>query len=226
MGPDADEPRRPGRTVLRLVLAFLVVRTVGAWCADIFFPSLVPDGDGDGGNPLLLVLLNPRQRYLLTAKDEPIVAFFAVSVVSKLLSDPFYFLIGRWYGDAGIRWAERRFGSTVTRLESMFKTAALPMVFLAANPWICLLAGASRMRVAVFAALNIAGAFVSTGLARFVGRAASGPLDSLFAVVTRYRWWLVGLSAVVVGYQAWQNRRNASVERLEEDLEAAAEDER
>lgn len=223
---DETTPDRPSRHIVRLVLVIIVVRTITAWIGDIIAPSLIPDENGEGGNPLLLILLNTRKRYLLAGKDEAVLAFFGAAMISQILMDPFFYLIGRWYGDAGVRWMERQFGSGITTIENMFKRASYPLVALMPNAYICVLAGAARMRPGVFFLLNIGGTIAAIALARWVGDVASGPLDAVFGFINRYRWWLVGFSAVVIGIQVRQNRRQASVENLEEALdEAVAEEE-
>lgn len=218
--------RRPSRNVVRIVIAIVVVRTLMAWAGDFFFAWFIPDEDNpEAGNPLLLVLLNTRKRYLLLAKDEPVVLFFAVAMVSQLLMDPLFYLLGRWYGDAGKRWMERQFGSGVRSMEAMFERASYPLVAIMPNAYICLLAGAAEMRPAIFFLLNLGGTVVAIALARWVGDVASSPLDSLFGFLAEYRLWIFAISALLVGLQIWQNRKQASVGGLEESLEEELEEE-
>ena len=236
MGDQADAPDaadvveeekqrpKPPQRVVRLVIAIVVVRTLMAWAGDIFFAWFIPDEDNpEAGNPLLLVLLNTRKRYLLLAKDEPVLLFFAAAMVSQLLMDPLFYLLGRWYGDAGKRWMERQFGSGVRSIEKAFEKASYPLVAIMPNAYICLLAGAASMNPAAFFALNLGGTIVAIGLARWVGDVASSPLDSMFGFLAEYRLYIFAISAVLVGIQIWQNRKQASIEALEESLEEEAE---
>lgn len=218
--------RRPSRRVVRLVIAIVVVRTLMAWAGDFFFAWFIPDEDNpEAGNPLLLVLLNTRKRYLLLAKDEPVVLFFAAAMASQLLMDPLFYLLGRWYGDAGKRWMERQFGSGVRSIEAMFERASYPLVAIMPNAYICLLAGAAEMRPAIFFLLNLGGTVAAIALARWVGDVASSPLDSVFGFLAEYRLWIFAISALLVGINIWQNRRQASIGELEESLEDELEEE-
>lgn len=215
---------KPSRRVVHLVLAIVVVRTLMAWAGDIFFAWFIPDEDNpEAGNPLLLVLLNTRKRYLLLAKDEPAVLFFAAAMASQLLMDPLFYLLGRWYGDAGKRWMERQFGSGIRSIEKAFEKASYPLVAIMPNAYICLLAGAAAMNPVTFFVLNLGGTVVAIALARWVGDVASSPLDSLFGFLAEYRLYIFAISAVLVGIQIWQNRKQASLENLEETLEEEAE---
>ena len=65
---------------------------------------------------------------------------------------------GYWYGDAAVRWMESRtatVGGMLRWLEQAFRKWGHPLVFLFPNNPICLFAGAARMRVWVFAVLNV-----------------------------------------------------------------------
>lgn len=222
--PEPSRPSRPSHHVVRIVIAIVVIRTLMAWAGDIFFAWFIPDEENpEAGNPLLLVLLNTRKRYLLLAKDEPVVLFFAAAMASQLLMDPLFYLLGRWYGDAGKRWMERQFGSGMRSIESAFERASYPLVAIMPNAYICLLAGAAAMNPVTFFVLNLGGTIVAIGLARWVGDVASSPLDSLFGFLAEYRLYIFVISAVLVGIQIRQNRRQASIEGLEESLEEEAE---
>lgn len=227
--PDAEqERRRPSRTIVRLVLGFIIVRTIVANVATVFAPGLVPNPKtGDPGNPLLLMVLNTQKRWLISAKDEPFLVYFPVGLFSQLLSDPFWWLIGRWYGDAGIRWAERKFGDSITQLELMFKKAAYPMVAIAPNPYICLMAGAAGMAPPVFFALNIGGTIVALLFYRWVGDIFSGPLDAVFGFLRTNQKYFIALSLAIVGFQMWDQKRKGrsqveSISALEAELDEAA----
>lgn len=235
-GPDststevAEERRKPPRWVRRLVFAMILARVAMAYAGDALFPRLTPDpSKGTAGRPLLLMILNTRKRYLLAAKDVAFLPYFAVAMVGQLLTDPLFYLLGRWYGDAGIRWAERKFGDSVTQFENLFKSFSMPMVAIAPNNIICLMAGASGMRPRVFLPLNIGGTIAAVLLARWVGDAFSGPLDSVFAFIGRYRWQLMAVSFTIIAFQLWDQKRKGrsqleSIGTLESELAEAERD--
>src|SRR6478735_9102849 len=70
-----------------------------------------------------------------------------------ILTDPFFYWFGRRYGDVAIRWMERKLGpgaAVVLWLERFFARGGAVAVAVIPNQWICLLAGATKMRVWVF----------------------------------------------------------------------------
>ena len=98
---------KPNRRRLRILLALIVVLTVTNMVGDILAAGLVKS------HPLWLISLNSRKRWIaLVAPNTAIVPFFIVAVTRQLLSDPLYYGIGRWYGDAGARWHAGRCSPT------------------------------------------------------------------------------------------------------------------
>lgn len=192
-----NDPANTGRRrALYLLLAPIVVLTALAYVGDALAPTLAVE------HPVWLILLNTRKRYLaLTATSIDPVTFFVVGVGRQMLSDPLYFLLGRRYGDASVRWLERKLGdgaASVTIYEDWFKKAAYPMVAVAPNAIISVLAGASKMKAGVFLALNLGGTVVTLILLRIFGDVFSGPLDSVLEFLRRYQWPLTALSVALV----------------------------
>lgn len=192
-----NDPANTGRRrALYLLLAPIVVLTALAYVGDALAPTLAVE------HPVWLILLNTRKRYLaLTATSIDPVTFFVVGVGRQMLSDPLYFLLGRRYGDASVRWLERKLGdgaASVTIYEDWFKKAAYPMVAIAPNAIISVLAGASKMKAGVFLVLNLGGTVVTLILLRVFGDVFSGPLDSVLDFLRRYQWPLTALSIALV----------------------------
>lgn len=192
-----NDPANSGRRrALYLLLAPIVVLTALAYVGDALAPTLAVE------HPVWLILLNTRKRYLaLTATSIDPVTFFVVGVGRQMLSDPLYFLLGRRYGDASVRWLERKLGdgaASVTIYEDWFKKAAYPMVAIAPNAIISVLAGASKMKAGVFLVLNLGGTVVTLILLRVFGDVFSGPLDSVLDFLRRYQWPLTALSIALV----------------------------
>jgi hypothetical protein len=187
---DNDAPTPTSRRTLYLLLVPIVVLTIGAYVGDALAPTLAVE------HPLWLILLNTRKRYLvLTVNRLDPVTFFVVGVGRQMLSDPLYFLLGRRYGDSGVRWLERKLGegaASVTIYEDWFKKAAYPMVAIAPNAIISLLAGASKMKASVFLVLNLGGTIVTLILLRIFGDVFSGPLDTVLDFLRRYQWPITG----------------------------------
>ena len=81
--------------------AWLVVPIVALSAAGIaaaaFTPILVRD------HLLLLIVLEARNRYLLLVSGKlGVTEFVVVGVARRFASDPFFYLLGRWYGEAGV----------------------------------------------------------------------------------------------------------------------------
>jgi len=193
--PPAVRPT-PGRYTLALIATPLVILVIASYIGDALAPTLVDR------HPLLLIALNARSRNLaLTTNQLDALPFFLVGSVRLLISDPLFYLLGWYYGDAAVKWAERNtrtFGEILRLVERYFKKLAVPLVFIAPNNFICLFAGAAGMRPAVFLIANVSGTFVRLWIIRVLGNVFSGPIDWLLDLIAQYRIPLLVLSIVVV----------------------------
>lgn len=226
-GPSAADPKdaKPNRLRLRILLGLIVVLTVTNLVGDILAAGLVET------HPLWLIALNSRKRWIaLVATNTDLVPFFIVAVGRQLLSDPLYYAIGRWYGDAGTRWLERKLGeggSFIKWLESGFARAAWPMVAVFPNPIISMLAGASGMPPVLFAALNLGGTVITVAIIRKFGDVFSGPLEAVTGFLNDYRLPIIAISFVLFGLNAALSRKKGtseleSVKELERELDDEA----
>ena len=207
----ADEPHpRPTRLQWWLVVAPLIGLFVAAQVGDAIAPSIVDK------HPLWLVALNSRNRNLiLTANNVDPVVFFVVATVRLLVSDPLFYLLGYWYGDAAVQWMEHRsrsIGSGMRQLEGWFKYASYPLVAIAPNNFICLLAGSSGMSPPVFLGLNVLGTIGRVLLIMWLGETFEKPIDWVLDFIKDYRWYLTGLSVLVVGVTLWREFRTGTTE--------------
>ncbi|HEX7168874.1 MAG TPA: hypothetical protein VF230_17990 [Acidimicrobiales bacterium] len=218
-------PAKPNRRRLTLILIPIVTLTVLAYIGDIFNAGLVER------HPLWLISLNTRKRYLaLVVPHTSVLSFFVVGTVRQLLSDPLFYLLGRWYGDTGVRWLEKKMGeggSMVRFMERGFAKASWPMVALFPNSLICMLAGASGMPVWLFFLLNLGGTLATMAVLRAFGNVFETPLVAVTGFLDRYRWWIIAFSAVIVVLnvvmQKMQGRSELeSVKALERELDEAA----
>jgi membrane protein DedA with SNARE-associated domain len=210
---------RGGRRRLTLTLVPIVVLTVLAYIGDAFWASL------DDEHPLWLISLNTRKRYLaLVVPHTSVWSFFLVGTLRQVVSDPLYYALGRWYGDAGVRWLERKLGdggSLIRFMERGFAKASWPMVALFPNALICMLAGASGMPAWLFILLNVGGTIASMVALRFLGVAFESPLRAVSEFVNDYRWWIIAFSVAMVALNVIAQRRRGGGE-----LESVAEMER
>lgn len=224
---DDEAVRRRRRRVLVAFVVPMGVLQVLNLVGGALSPTLLVDA------PLLLIGLNPQLRHLiLVSPSVDPVPFFLVGTARLLLSDPLFFAFGRRYGDVGIRWLERKLGEgsrPVLWFETLFRRAAYPMVAIAPNNIICLLAGATGMRVGVFVALNVGGTVARLLLIRAFSGVFEGPILELTGWIADNRLWLTGLTIVAVAALALRGARRGeleieSPEDLEHELEEAEAD--
>lgn len=203
--PDATR-RVPLPVLLTPILCAVVVAMVG----DIIGPSLINE------HPLWLITMNPRNRWLLLAAPQVAVwSFFVVGFVRLTAIDPLFYVLGVQHGDAALRWAERKLGDEagfVRKVERWFGRAAPAVVLIAPNGYVCLLAGATGMRLRTFAALNVTGTVGRLTLFTIAGAALRSQLIDVLEFIQRYQWWLVALSFFVVAVQTGRRRRSGTDE--------------
>lgn len=226
----APAPTKPNRLKLSLVVVPLVVLVVASYIGDALAPSLIANAKDGGDGGLWLISLNARNRNLILATNYlEWWEYYPVAFVRLLVSDPLFYLLGWWYGDAAVRWMEKRtrtFGQIVRTAQGWFGKAAAPLVVVAPNNFICLFAGSAGMRPATFLALNVVGTAGRLFLVRWLGAELTSPIDWLVEFIRDYRWPLTALSIAFVGFTIWQETRTGETElesllNLEEELEEA-----
>ena len=200
----------PNRKQLGLVIAPIVALIVAAYIGDALTTTLARD------HPLLLVLLNARSRILvLTTNQLDAVSYYLAAGGRLLSSDPLFFLLGHWYGDAMIVWVEKRsktFGEQIRLYERGFAKAAYPLVFIMPNPYICLFAGAAGMKVRSFFALNVTGTLARLYLIRRLGEAFNEPIQGVLRFFGQYRVPLLIFSVGLTAFIIWNDRRQGKDE--------------
>jgi membrane protein DedA with SNARE-associated domain len=222
---DATVPKRPPpsrRTLTLIVVPILAVVVVGT-LGNTFHPTLLKD------HPLLLVAMEPRNRYLLlVAEKVSFVPFLLVATIRRLVSDPLFYLLGYLYGESGVRWIERKMGDSaglVRGMERGFAKAAPLMVFLFPGAIVCVLAGATGMSPLLFLVLNVAGTVTVISLLYRFAELFEGPLGAINGFYADNNKLLTILSVVfTVLWLVMQRRRGKSelesISTIEEELEA------
>jgi membrane protein DedA with SNARE-associated domain len=149
-------------------------------------------------HPLLLIILEARNRNLILAREVDFVPFLIVATLRRTLTDPLYFLLGRFYGDRAVRWLEVKagMGSYARLMERVFTKASYPAVFLFPGAIVCALAGVVGMRFAVFMALNLAGTISAVLALKVFGDAVASPVEAIVGFFDRH---LVATTAVSIG---------------------------
>jgi membrane protein DedA with SNARE-associated domain len=175
-------------------------------------------------NPLPLIALNSQNRTLiLTTNQLDAWSYYLVGSLRLLVADPLFFMIGHWYGETAIRWLETRtktLGELIRQFEPFFAKAAYPLIFIAPNNPICLLAGAAGMRVRNFFIVNIAGTITRLYLIRRLGETFEEPIDDILGFFADYRWPLLALSiGIAVVFLFSELRGGTGLEELEEMVE-------
>lgn len=217
--------RRPSKRAVTLVAAPIIALIVCTNVGDAMAPTLVDT------HPALLIALNPRNRnlVLVTNSLDPL-SYYGIATVRLLLSDPLFFLLGWWYGDAAITWMERRtrtWGKSLRKAEGWFSKAAYPLIFVAPNQYICLFAGAAGMPVGAFFAVNIAGTVTRLYIIRRFGDVFEGPLDNIVEWIGEHRGPLLVITVLLTVLSfVFEARKGetevSSIARLDDELEATA----
>jgi len=188
--------RRPSRRAITLVSIPLICLVIMSYVGDALAPTLFDT------HPVLLMALNSRTRNLVLVTNEvDAVTFYTVGLIRLLVSDPLFFLLGMWYGDAAVQWMERRtrtWGQFLRQVEQWFSKAAYPIIFIAPNNYVCLFAGAAGMPLKAFFAVNIAGTIFRLWLVRTFGDAFERPIDDLVSWIGDHRIPLLALSITLV----------------------------
>ena len=202
------EPVRPGApspAIRNLVIGILVSMVVANQVGAALFPSLVND------HPLTLILLNASNRHLALASGNlDALSFYAGGFVRLIAPDLFFFLLGRWYGDAAIVWMERKaptYGELLRGLERWFTKARFAIVAFMPNNPVCLFAGAAGMSAGAFWAANVLGTVARLVLIRTFSTAFEDLLGPVRDFIGEYRWPLTALSVVLVILSMASDRR-------------------
>jgi membrane protein DedA with SNARE-associated domain len=189
--PPGDERARPSRRKLVLIVAPIVVLTVIGTAGTALTPALAAK------HPLLLILTDARNRNLILGRRVDFVPFLVVSTIRRMMSDPLYYLLGWYYGDAAVRWLEVKagMGSYARLMERIFRKASYPAVFLFPGAVVCALAGVVGMRFGVFLALNLPGTITAVLVLKRFGDIFAGPVEAVVGFFNRH---LVATTAVSI----------------------------
>ena len=212
-------PIQRGR--LAVLLGFIAALIVASNVGTILAASLVRD------HPVALLALSARNRHLLLTVAAGIgaIPYVVVSFARILAPGVAFYLLGRWYGDRGLRWLERQAGGTpasIRWVEKAFDRAAVPILFLMpGSNLVCLLSGARQMTARVFATALATGILVRLAFFWFLGKAFQDPLETVLDWLTKYQWWVAGVFLVLTMAQSFR-RASAAVKQLPREPERAA----
>lgn len=219
--PPPEPAKKPSRRTLVLLVAPIIVLVIAANVGNALWPSLVKE------HPLLLIALDPRNRWLiLVAKELDPVSFFTVGFIRRVLSDPLFYALGFLYGDRAVRWVERRFApdtGLVEFLEKRFSKLAPVLVFFFPGNLVCVLAGASKMKPLVFAVVNAAGTVTMLLAIWFFADAVERPVDAFTGFIGRNSRVFTTLTILFTIFYLWDQRRRGkgeptSISEVEKEL--------
>jgi membrane protein DedA with SNARE-associated domain len=204
----------------------MVLLAIGTYVGNGFAPTLVNE------QPALLLALAPRLRWLLlTSPNLDSLTFYGIPLLRATAVLSLWYLFGLRYGDTALQWMEdrttRRTMRPVRWIERQFHRARYVAVALFPAPVVGLLAGADRMRYAVFIGIAAASTAVRLFLVRTVADALEDTLVPILDWISDNQMWLTVVSVVgVMLYVLWTNKDSTtpieSVEALAEELDEAA----
>jgi membrane protein DedA with SNARE-associated domain len=214
----------PSRVHLAWFLVPMALVFASAQVGRAIWPSLL-----DSAPWSLLLLSSNWTRLLMVQPLVPAALFFALAIGRIMLLAPLYYGFGREYGDAALRWGERKLGTSgryVVTVERYFRRFGLLIVAVWWSVFICLLAGATGMRARVFFPVLFAGTVARVTLIYFVGDALSDPITEIARFVSRYALIITPITIALTALQLWYGRRRnrgLSLDDLE-DLEGGFEE--
>jgi membrane protein DedA with SNARE-associated domain len=217
--------RLSNRTRLTLFLVPISAVFVGAQVARAIWPTLLTEAPWT-----LLVLSSNTTRMLLVEPLVPVGVFFAVAIARPLVLAPLYYFFGKSYGNAALRWGERKLGANshlVPASERFFKRFSYLLVAWSPHLFVCVMAGATVMRFRVFYALAAFGTVVKVTIVYFLGDALREPLQDFADFVGRYQWYITPITFAIVAIQLWRRKKRdelpiESVDEFEHELEEAS----
>jgi membrane protein DedA with SNARE-associated domain len=206
-------PERPPPEPWKRNLVFGIIGTtiVLGWIGDALWASLVDR------SPLTLIALNAKPRYLvLTVNQLDPWVYYPFATFRLLFTKPLVWLVGAWYGQRAILWAERRSergGRMIRFLERHFGRWGWLIVSITASNPVCLLAGSTGFPLGWFMVLAIAGTLVRLWAVDVFGAAFTDTIDAVIEFVVANRPWVVAASvALVVGGLIWERRSGRSTD--------------
>jgi membrane protein DedA with SNARE-associated domain len=211
----ADEhPPRPARWKLTLVIGAIIGIQAVNYIASASVAYLVNE------HPLWLVLMQPTTRNLLFVSDKIFwITFFVITILRRQVPHPLWFLIGRWYGEPGLRWVSKRFPevhSLLQQVEGAFPRWGWLVCILYPHPAVCALAGASKMRFVPFLVYTFIGIIGFVSLAYFVGDWLTPVTHPILDFSKEYVIPLTALTVALTAFAIWRAFRADKLESIGE----------
>lgn len=209
----------PPRWVMPAALAPIAVVVAAGWVAGSVWAELVREK-----NYALLIALSPVNRFLLlSANHLDAWQYYGIGLARHRFPDPFFFLLGHFYGAAALRWAaegsplaQKLVGSDGRGLEDPAHRKILyPLALLIPNNYVSLLCGAARIPVPAFIALNITGTIGRLILCDALAVMLEDEIADLATWIGANQKWITIVSVVLVlGAMVMQLRPSGQLRKL------------
>ncbi len=221
-GAIEQSQRLSHRVRLTLFLVPMALAFASAQVAKAMWPTLLTEAPW-----MLLAMSSNTTRMLLVQPLVPAHVFFGLAIARPLLLVPLYYCFGRCYGDAALRWSERKLGpnsKVIPVIERYFRRFSYALVAWSPNGIVSVMAGATQMRPRRFFAIAAAGTLVKVTLVYYLGDILSAPLRDIADFVGQYQWYLTPLTFSLVAIQLVRRRKRnrlpiETVEEFEHELE-------
>lgn len=220
-----EQPQRLShRARLTLFLVPMALAFASAQVAKAMWPTLLTEAPWT-----LLAMSSNTTRMLLVQPLVPAHVFFGLAIARPFLLVPLYYCFGRCYGDAALRWAERKLGpnsKVIPVIERYFRRFSYALIAWSPNGIVSVMAGATRMRARRFFAIAAVGTLVKVTLVYYLGDVLSAPLRDIADFVGKYQWYLTPITFSLVAVQLMRRRKRnrlpiETVEEFEHELEDA-----
>ena len=167
-------------------------------------------------HPEGLIALSSRQRYLVLAVAGGVSPYWYVVIGTVRIAAAFLVchLVGRAYRTQALGWFTRYLGvrkSQIDSLSSGFTKAEIGLIpFFAGSNIVAVLTGVHRTRPAKLALLLGIGIGGRLILFWYLSKAFEDQLLDVMSFISRYQWWLLGLSILVVVLANLRNFRRGA----------------
>jgi membrane protein DedA with SNARE-associated domain len=172
-------------------------------------------------SPLLLVALSPLPRHIvLAAPVTPMLPLVLVATARRLLACTLGYVLGRTFGQDGLRFLERRYpkaSGLLRSLERLFERAAPAVLLVAPGPPFCALAGVTKMPLWLFLPVVTAAQVAWISLTYELGEALSAWVLPILAFFREHMLsTTLGFALIVLTYQLIRrrSRRSSALEEL------------
>lgn len=201
--------------------------TIALYVGNALAPTLVKDA------PVALLVLSPKLRWLFLASPNVDAHwYYAIPLLRATAVLVTYYLVGRWFGDRALRWAESRSGKglkPVLWIERKFHRARVLVTFLFPGNVAAMLAGSDAMPVPLFFGVALASITLRIWAVRALADVFRKPLLGVLDWISDYQLVLTVISiAIVVLWAGWSSRRGVgpeeSPEEIVEDFEQIADE--